>query len=104
MRLLFARAESGPRVHARPESAIAIGKNDTNFGGARVGIEDARHIADTALEHTVRQGVQANLGRIADVYIAEIIFVDVTDHPDVREIGDGKQVGRVVETLDAFES
>src|SRR5208282_558220 len=35
--------------------------------------------------------------------IAEIVFVNIADNPHVREIGDRKQVGGVVKTLDAFE-
>ena len=38
------------------------------------------------------------------MHLAEIIFIDIAYHPHLREIGDGKQIGTVVEALDPLES
>ena len=100
----LAGAEGGDRVHAGTESAIGVAEHDAHFCAARVGIEHAGDVGDLAFEDAIGKGIQADFGGVAEVNFAQIVFEDIADHPDFGEIGDGEQVGSVVEALDAFES
>ena len=55
----------------------------------------------TRAERPVRIRVQADFGGIADLHVWEIVLVNVAENPDGRKVGDGEQVGRIVECLDA---
>src|ERR1035437_1332130 len=100
----LARAEGRHGVHAGTECAIGVVEHDANLRRTRVGIEHARNISDLALKSTIREGIQADLSGIAQMNFAQIVFEYIAHDPDLTEIGDGEQVGSVVETLDAFES
>ncbi len=73
------------------------------FAERVVRIKHARDICDLAVIDSVGIGVQAKIGMVSDMYFAEIILIDITKHPNLREIGDGEQVRTVVETLDPLE-
>ena len=58
-------------------------------------------VADPPLEHPIGIGIQTNVGVSPDVNVRQVVLIDVADDPDVGEIGDREQVGRIVQRLDA---
>ena len=70
-----------------------VGDFEANFGGAEAGIENRQNVVDPALEDLVGIGVQMDVGVFADVHRVEIIFVNVADDPDIRQIGNGERIG-----------
>ena len=81
-----------------------IRQNDAHFGRTRVGIKDPRNVGDLAVINLVGIGIQPDFGGVTQMHVAEIVFIDVAQHPHLAEIGDGKQIGTIVEALDPFES
>jgi len=44
------------------------------------------------------------LSMFDELNLAEIVFVNIANHPHLRKISDGEEVGAVVQTLDSFKS
>jgi hypothetical protein len=64
----------------------------TYFRGAKVGIENWQDVIHAALEYLVGIGIEMDIGSVADAHGVEVIFVQVADDPDVREIGNGEGI------------
>jgi len=50
---------------------------------------------------TSRIGAEMDVGELAEAHTRQVVLIHVADYPDVGKIGDGEQVGRIVECLDA---
>ena len=85
--------KSGGDEHAHAHHS-GVGDFEPNFCGAEIGIENRQNIIDASFEDLIGIGIQADVRILADVYGIEIIFVNVTDDPDIRKIGDGEGIGR----------
>jgi hypothetical protein len=60
---------------------------DAHLCGAQAGIENGTNIADSAGDHSVRIGVQADCRAVADMNVAQVVFVHITHRPDIGKIG-----------------
>jgi hypothetical protein len=85
--------QRGGRKHTETHEGSGIFDLDTDLCGAKGGVEDSADVADCASDDAVRVGVEADIGGLAEVYVSEVVFVDVADDPDVGEIGDGEGGG-----------
>ncbi len=77
--------------HAHAHHA-GVGDFKANFCGAKAGIENRQDVIDPAFEDAVGIGVQVDIRVFADAHCVEIIFVNVADDPDIREVGDGEGI------------
>jgi hypothetical protein len=50
-------------------------------------------VADGSGEGLAGEGVEGDIGVLAEVDVGEVILVDVADDPDVGEVGDGEGAG-----------
>ena len=80
--------------HAQAHLVIGIGYLDAHLGGANGRIKKRIDFADRAFDHAIGIGIQADIGSLAYVNRRQIILVNITDDPYVREIGDGKSSRR----------
>ena len=95
--LLGLTAEGGPHEHAQPHDSGILHFN-SNLGGADIGIENRANVADLPLEHAIGIGIQADLRRIAEPDVGQVVLVHVADNPDGRQIGNRERV-RSIEGL-----
>ena len=73
-----------------------------HLGGAQIADrESGRYCRSRALKTLSGIGVQMDVRVLAHVHVRQIVFVHVADDPDLGEVGDGEQVRRIVERLDA---
>ncbi len=93
MGLRGAAVERGVGEHADAHDGAGIVDLDANLGGADGGVEDGADVGDGAGEGAVGVGGEMDVGFLAEVYLGEIVLVDVADDPDVREVGDGEGGG-----------
>ena len=100
MRFLLLAVEGGGDEHADAHET-RIPHFQPHLRGADVGVEDGPDIADPALEHFVRIGVQADVCVLAEADKGKIVLVHVAHDPDIVEVGDGEEVRRIVERLHA---
>src|ERR1039458_8591348 len=84
--------ESGGHEHAHAHQ-IGVGHFQPNFRSADRGIENGKYVVDAAFQNLVGISVQMDIGILADVYGVEIVFVNIADDPDIRQIGDGERIG-----------
>ena len=96
--------ESRRSVHTGPQQSSRVRKHNSNFGGASIGIENTRDVADFSSKNTIRKCVQTDVCWISDADGGKIVLIDVAEHPDFRKVSDGKQVGRIIQALDALKS
>src|ERR1035437_7070595 len=83
--------------HVGPQEPSFVGQLDTHFGGARVGVEQFGDIGDAAGQTPIGVGVQLDFGAVAQMNARQVIFEHIAKNPDIGEIRDGEQIGRVVE-------
>ena len=69
-----------------------IGHFEANFCRAEAGIENRQYVIDPSFEDFVGISVQVDIGVFADVHRVEIIFVNVTDDPDIGKIRNGEGI------------
>src|SRR5579871_1440882 len=92
--------ESRGDEHTETQHA-GIRNFEAHFRGADVWIEAGADVIHAAFEVHVRIGVEADVGKFVDVHEGQIIFVDIAHDPDFGEVGDGEEIRRIVEGLDA---
>src|ERR1700745_117186 len=79
--------ESGGCEHARAHKP-GISHLDTHLGCSEVGVENGSNVADCSGEASVGISVQANGRFVSKADDWKIIFVDVTNDPDVGQVRD----------------
>ncbi len=85
----FAR-ELHARVHAREEVEILVGDLHPHAPGACLRIQVRIAIDDLRLVRVIRQVIERDLRRVADMHVREICLVDVGLDPHVVEPRDSK--------------
>ena len=93
--------ERGRGEHARFQQARAVVEFEAHLSGARVGVEDIGDVADASAERLVGIGVEFHFGKVAGVNLTEIVLIDVAEHPNAREVGDGEQIWGIIGRFDA---
>ena len=81
-----------------------IGQHDADLGRACVGIEDPRNVSHSAVVSLIGIRIQTDFGGIPQVHLAQVVLIDVAQHPHLGEIGDSEKVGTVVQALDPLEA
>src|SRR5262249_43675779 len=54
------------------------------------GIENGSNITDRSCQRAIGISIETYFSNISQVNGRKVVFIDVADHPNVREIGDGK--------------
>src|SRR5258708_16911419 len=57
-------------------------------------MENGANIVNDTGQNAIRISRKTDIGLLAEMNRGEIVLVDITDDPDVREVGDGKGVRR----------
>ena len=94
MRLKSLAMNRGGGKHSHTHQRVGIVDLDAHLGGADLRIEDGADVADHASQDAVGIGREANVRLLAKMHRGEIVLVDIADDPDVRQVGDGKGIGR----------
>ena len=79
--------------HADAEEVLRVFDLDAYLGGARGWVELGADVADGSGEGFAGEGVELDVGVLAEMDAGEIVLVDVADDPDVGEVGDGEGAG-----------
>src|SRR3984957_6808469 len=66
---------------------------DSNFCGTEVGIENRQNVIDPALQGPIGIRIQADVGGFADLRGVKVVFVNVANNPDIRQIRNGEGIG-----------
>ena len=73
--------------HARAKQAIAILQFHAHRGCPRYSIDGRIDVADLGLERAIREGLDTNTGHLANVHPGEVLFVNIGNNPDFRQVG-----------------
>src|ERR1039458_8601459 len=65
-----------------------------NLGRAEIRVESRTDIADAPFENLVRESVQTDLRKFAEVDKSQIVLVNVAHNPHMGQVGDGECVRR----------
>src|ERR1039458_3826879 len=85
--------ERGSNEHAHAHRSW-IRHFEPNLRSTEAGIENRQDVIDPPFADMVGIGVQPDIRVLTDVHRVEIVLVNVTDDPDIRQIRDGEGIGR----------
>src|SRR5579859_6980603 len=88
----FLAVEGSAYKHTHPHQGPGVDYFHADFGGADVGIKNRADVADLSRQAFFGIGDETNLRGFAEVHVSEIVFVDVTENPDVGKIGNGEWI------------
>src|SRR5437764_13135187 len=86
------RAESDVHIHANLEHLPGIRQFDSHLRSSGRGIDLRIDVSHAATKHLSRIGVRSHIRAAADAHGREILFIDLTDNPHGRQIGDPHQL------------
>ena len=80
--------------HSNPHQRVGIIDLDAYFGRAYLWIEDGTNVTDHSGEDAVGIGCKTNIRLLTEMHHRKIVLIHITNDPDMRQIGDGKGIGR----------